>query len=113
VNQEIKKRWAEGLKSGDYEQTTAMLYHPNDGYCCLGVLADLYLKEGGFLANEIEETSYESMIRSCSASNMGDMLSAELLQWAGLSLAESEVLAAMNDDGGDFQTIAEYIEETL
>lgn len=42
---EIKKRWLEALRSGKYVQGRKKLRSVNDKYCCLGVLADLYLTE--------------------------------------------------------------------
>lgn len=38
----VKKAWLEALRSGDYKQTTGMLYDKeNDSHCCLGVLCDV------------------------------------------------------------------------
>ncbi len=41
---EIKKRWIDALKSGEYKQGRGRL---KDGgsYCCLGVLCDLFFRE--------------------------------------------------------------------
>lgn len=41
---EIKQKWLDALRSGEYEQGEGYLRY-NDKYCCLGVLTDLYLKE--------------------------------------------------------------------
>lgn len=46
MNPEIKARWIEALRSGEYPQCRGSL-KTQDGYCCLGVLTDLYLKETG------------------------------------------------------------------
>jgi hypothetical protein len=46
VDPEIKAKWLEALRSGEYPQTTGALQRVADygdspkGYCCLGVLAD-------------------------------------------------------------------------
>jgi hypothetical protein len=46
MNPEVKAKWLEALRSGEYEQGTGYLC--KDGkYCCLGVLTDLYTKENG------------------------------------------------------------------
>lgn len=49
MNKEIKKRWIEALRSGEYKQGKGRLCALNEdntySYCCLGVLADLRLKE--------------------------------------------------------------------
>jgi hypothetical protein len=43
---DIKTKWVAALRSGKYEQTLSMLRN-NEGFCCLGVLCDLYSKETG------------------------------------------------------------------
>lgn len=45
MNPEIKAKWVAALRSGEYVQTQAVL-RTGDGFCCLGVLCDLYDKEG-------------------------------------------------------------------
>ena len=40
MNKEIKTKWLEALRSGEYEQVQCRL-HTNRGYCCLGVLCDI------------------------------------------------------------------------
>lgn len=45
MDQVIKKRWQEALRSGDYKQTTGALRR-SDGFCCLGVLCDLAVRDG-------------------------------------------------------------------
>lgn len=41
---DIAKKWTEALRSGEYEQCTLQL-KKGEGFCCLGVLTDLYIKE--------------------------------------------------------------------
>jgi hypothetical protein len=46
MNAEIRKRWTDALRSGEYQQGEGFLYV--DGtFCCLGVLCDLHSKETG------------------------------------------------------------------
>lgn len=44
MNPEVKAKWIAALRSGNYKQTQ---YHLRDdyGYCCLGVLCDIYASE--------------------------------------------------------------------
>lgn len=44
MNQEIKAKWVEALRSGEYPQGRQYL-NQNGNFCCLGVLTDLYIKE--------------------------------------------------------------------
>lgn len=46
MNQEIKKKWVEALRSGQYVQGFGQLKVANQ-FCCLGVLCDLHAKETG------------------------------------------------------------------
>jgi hypothetical protein len=41
MNSDIKQRWVDALRSGTYTQGEGRLRTPT-GYCCLGVLCDLY-----------------------------------------------------------------------
>jgi len=46
MNTEVKQKWIDALRSGKYEQGSEKLRSVT-GYCCLGVLCDLYSKEQG------------------------------------------------------------------
>lgn len=66
MNESVKKRWVEALRSGEYQQGAEQLRR-GDNFCCLGVLCDLHSKEtnkewedntlyygrGGFLPNQV------------------------------------------------------------
>ncbi len=45
MNNEVKQKLTEALRSGKYQQTRMRL-RDEDGFCCLGVLCDLASKEG-------------------------------------------------------------------
>ena len=44
MNPQIKQKWVDALRSGEYQQTKGRL-RKEDKFCCLGVLCDLYGKE--------------------------------------------------------------------
>lgn len=46
MRKEIAERWVAALRSGEYKQSKEEL-RGKDGFCCLGVLCDLYSKERG------------------------------------------------------------------
>jgi len=46
MNKDIAEKWAEALRSGEYEQGTSALCMDNK-HCCLGVLCEVYKKEAG------------------------------------------------------------------
>ena len=45
MNKEVKKKWVDALRSGEYAQGRSSL-RDHDEYCCLGVLCELAVKEG-------------------------------------------------------------------
>jgi hypothetical protein len=112
VNQDVKKLWVEELRSGRYTQAVGHLYHPLEGFCCLGVLTDVYLRESGICVDHAA-LEYEEVIENNSHNRLNEIPSVEILIWAGLEQRNCADLAQMNDDGEEFPTIAQRIEETL
>lgn len=46
MKQELKNKWVEALRSGDYQQGRSVLRSHDDKFCCLGVLCDIASKDG-------------------------------------------------------------------
>ncbi len=115
----IKAKWVAALRSGVYVQGRNALRKGNS-FCCLGVLCDIYAAETNkghwddvlFVTGE-EENPVVDM----------DVLPFEVWKWAGISSAnpyltdpnrgKDRELAAINDDGADFESIATIIETEL
>jgi hypothetical protein len=112
---EVKAKWLEALRSGDYKQGKDGLRKNDDTFCCLGVLCDVYRKETGdglwvpygvahhaFAVGGIRHPSY---------------LPTKVSAWAGLNDIDPEgpdmPLSAYNDKGEPFEEIAKMIEEEL
>jgi hypothetical protein len=112
MNPQIKQKWVDALRSGDYQQTQRRL-HDENGFCCLGVLCDLYGKEHNVewnLANNghnYEFQKFESYLPS------------SVMKWADLEYRnppvndEESTLVRLNDSGSTFAQIANLIEEQL
>lgn len=91
---ELKAKWLEALRSGEYKQTTGVMYESEtDGYCCLGVLA---------ICTGRTDTDIECETFITNGSTY-DVLNADT----------QRTLAGMNDNGKSFETIADYIEENI
>jgi hypothetical protein len=105
MNPEIKQKWIDALRGGEYQQDKYSL-KTSKGFCCLGVLTDLYLKEKN-QDWEITENGYYTF------SEIKDALSNEVANWCDFPYLNKEaILIEMNDDfGKTFQEIADYIEE--
>ena len=87
----LKARWVKALRSGKYKQARSVLFN-GQAYCCLGVL-DVLL---GVPKEKIEDN--DGIAGGCQKV---------------LPHKIREELANMNDEGGRFTTIANYIEKNL
>lgn len=118
MNKEIKDNWVAALVGGKYEQCRNRL-HVGNGFCCLGVLTDLYLKahedERGW---EVMSCPLNNDVEVMSFGSTGDyaLLPDAVQEWAGLNTDSPKVgehhLSGLNDDGKDFTAIAQMIEES-
>lgn len=115
MNQQIKEKWMNALRSGEYSQTKGCLRTKN-GFCCLGVLCDLYSKETGTGWEEFKEdealSTYSTFLEEIAT------LPKEVMEWSGLNQPNpySEnwgSLASLNDGGTEFLKIADVIEKYL
>lgn len=118
MNEQIKQCWIEALRSGEYQQTQGYL-RTDTGYCCLGVLTDLYIKETG------EKWTDNGCSYTFCGSN--SFLPQCVVDWADLESCfpriakndgqfnylhcmEDLFLASINDKGKSFEEIADLIE---
>lgn len=118
MDKQVKERWVNALRSGDYQQGRAWL-KKGDSYCCLGVLCDLYLVDHD-MEWELNNNSEYSL------DNNTEMLPKSVAKWAGIDVSDEggvyhggainlkgETLAGLNDTGSPFDEIASFIEENL
>jgi hypothetical protein len=115
MNPEVKARWVAALRSGAYQQTHNRLTDHRGGFCCLGVLCDLY-------AEEFRVWATSMTCRASKKSCQGMLVCA----WAGLNLSNTKVVIEgkrrelfWHNDGVSydpprtFAQIADAIEEQL
>lgn len=110
----IKQRWVRALRSGEYQQSAGCL-RTADGFCCLGVLCDLYAKEHGLKWTNIDKPTDHGI--------MGEFvyLPTEVAKWANIDkfgiivreLGTNVDLSDLNDKGHPFRDIATAIDENL
>ena len=112
MNPQIKQKWVDALRSGEYQQTQERL-HDENGFCCLGVLCDLYGKENNVewnLANNGHNYKFQ---------DKESHLPSSVIEWAGVEDRSpdinngTETLAGLNDSGCTFEEIAHIIENHL
>jgi hypothetical protein len=120
MNLEIKTKWLAALRSGEYSQTRANL-RDSEGFCCLGVLCDIYSKENEVSWGPPKKPYYSHL-------TMGGMMSLPpeaVVEWSGLDRRSPIIdeainrtgfmseLTVLNDDGMPFSQIADLIEAFL
>lgn len=132
MNPYVKALWVDALRSGDYDQGQGLLREVDGGYCCLGVLCDLAVKNGIIPEPEVTR-GLETVDGITDAFVYGTVaedgetfstrenavyLPVEVQDWSGVSkhgdrmAADGSVssLAVLNDEGKSFEYIADIIE---
>ena len=106
MNPQIKQKWVDALRSGEYQQGQYCLRTDN-GFCCLGVLCDLYGKENNV---EWNGDMFQDMVV---------VLPLFVVEWSGIVNSnpyvndEISTLGELNDKGSTFEQIADVIEKQL
>ena len=130
MNPEVKQKWIDALRSGKYEQGSEKL-RTVSGYCCLGVLCDLYAQEHDtqweFRGNE--ETNLQPK-DYWYFEDQSEFVPESVMDWAGFtencpvvkidveeddedSWFYHEGLADLNDSGYTFNELSKLIQEQL
>lgn len=114
MNPEIKQKWLEALRSGDYEQGKSYLHRIDeegvDRYCCLGVLCNVLGVERELVGPN------EEMSRQAHYTYDGrfGLPSANVEVDTGIDSSVCLQLAKLNDEqSASFDEIADYIEREL
>ena len=129
MNPEVKQKWIDALRSGKYEQGSEKL-RSQQGYCCLGVLCDLYAQEHEtqweFRGNE--ETNLQLM-DYWYFEDQSEFLPDSVKEWAELPVGNPSVrvdvseeddendwfykdeIANLNDSGYTFNELSNVIEQ--
>jgi hypothetical protein len=130
MNSQVKEKWIAALRSGKYDQGSEKL-RSHQGYCCLGVLCDLYSKEKNTewkFNGEYEESPLPMDYWYFDGES--EFLPESVREWAGFSIASPQVrvevteddedewfdnddIANLNDSGYSFTELANIIEKQL
>lgn len=119
MNSEIKAKWIHALRVDPQyiQDPNGGRLKTTNGYCCLGVLCDLYVKEKGIEWSNDDNHKF-------SLNGLNDFLPPAVVDWAGLTNNNPDVvmstdeqvyktLAELNDDGYSFDDLANLIEAKL
>lgn len=117
MDPEVKTLWLQALKSGNYKQTVGALNN-SSGYCCLGVLCDVAVKQN--LAEWESAWAHRGLSKGIRDQhpNRGEyvftsMLPPKIDVWAGIPEFKCGALIQINDHSDDFTDAIKYIEENL
>jgi hypothetical protein len=92
MDQEIKKRWVEALRSGKYRQGRERLRSTDNDFCCLGVLCDVIDPDGWLTEEESDGVAIPHRHW-----NNDSLPPRVITDKAGLKQGEVETLWHMND----------------
>ena len=128
MNSEVKAKWLEALRSREYRQSRYRLRSLDNGFCCLGVLCDIYTKEvgGSWKHNKAEFSDAYDMVSDSGHESVTSELPSFVRNWAYLEWFNPQVhvakgecdfvpatLAELNDEGRSFKEIADIIDHQL
>jgi len=85
--QRIRKMWVDALRCGDYKQGKGVLRSTDDtgdSFCCLGVLSDLYVREGHATWDRIGEDHYRVLGSGWNVLGHLSILPHQIMRWVGL-----------------------------
>lgn len=126
MSPEIKGKWVQALRSGDYRQGKGRL-RVGETYCCLGVLCELAVQDGVVSRNLCQPLGdvylYYYTGKGSLPIQRESLLPFEVQEWARLDTINPRVrlewgtdltpLASINDAGFTFEVIADLIEKQL
>jgi hypothetical protein len=117
MNPELKQKWIAALRSGQRKQAQGVLRKKDGGFCCLGVLIDVYQPEK-WIDPGLEASCYVydgwgggslpvELVKELD-------ISTDLVKELDISTDTVQALICMNDDRGKtFPEIADWIEVNL
>lgn len=116
MNSYWKNSWVDALRSGQYSQTEEIL-RDNAGFCCLGVLCDLYRKElnvGTWEDRAPFDSDGSNFVFVVDKIAETGTLPVRMAKMLDLDENSQSALIDLNDQQGfDFDEIADWIEENL
>lgn len=102
------KKWLKALKSGKYKQTAGALKH-KEGFCCLGVLCEVYNENSKTPIKPKKIKNQDSYVYNNNHSFPPNIVA----EWAGLKIEAMTNLTHFNDvQEYSFEKIASLMEKT-
>ena len=115
MKKEVADEWVTALRSGEFQQGRGALCA--DGkFCCLGVLSELASRSGVEIRKTEEQAGRFVSADAVAYDGQVHFPPPSVVEWAGLHsdnprASGDAALAEYNDEGVDFEGIADIIEE--
>lgn len=104
MDQKIKRKWVEALRSGNYKQVKQKL-RTSEGFCCLGVLCDV-VDSTKWVKNPFGTNFFHS--------GWSGILPQDIMEMAKLDKEDAQILMDANDcEDWSFDDIATYVDIML
>lgn len=103
ITKELKTKWVEALRSGEYQQLQGALYDGKNSYCCLGVLQRVRGTE--VPTAHTDKDGDDDVWSDPDDFKYSKTFERLVPKWYDL--------ACMNDKGESFLGIADYIEKNI
>lgn len=101
MNAELKAKWIEALRSGEYAQGKGALLNYDGELCCIGVFGRICGIRDALLLNHAESIADD------------EIPELDAIEPPDAKYPIRNLLVAMNDDGKSFPEIADWIEKNL
>ncbi len=111
MNPEVKSKWLAALRSGEYKQAKGLL-RDHQGYCCLGVLQDIFQKEHNLEWSKA--APHDTCFTPAHGTNWG-VPTGECQHWAGLTYNNPivQVPATLQDVQAGFSVAHGMVDQSL
>jgi hypothetical protein len=115
MKKKFVKPWTDALRSGEYQQCQGSL-KTDHGFCCLGVLTDVTLKQGVIKGEWVKNKGPTDQYTFRAENEVNVVhLPSSVATLVGISSSTgafggSHTLAGLNDKGATFLEIADIIE---
>ena len=113
MDQELKQKWVDALRSGNYEQTTRQLRGSEDKFCCLGVLANIVDPDAWELRGNTWLWNGSAMVLPRITRKELGFVEYQDHRSDEYRALEQGYYSAMNDAGKSFSDLADEIEQNL
>ncbi len=113
---EIKARWVEALRSGEYRKGNYALKTLDGRFDVTGVLCELAVADGIIpraVRKDAKDDVFKGYLYGPEGNQSPTLICDDVVEWSGLGNQRGYRLAMKGDQGMSFEKLADYIEEKV